>query len=221
MGKREYISGILFGREVVAVFSRWGKSAAAATTATLINMFEVSEILFTGVAGGIKSGLDVGDIVIGDYLYHHDFDASPIVPRYHVPLIGENGIQCHQGHAKGLLKAAEEFVPHLDEFIPHEDILEFSLQKVQVLHGNIATGDQFIKDEHIREEILQNLPDIHCVEMEGAAVAQICWEHDMPFSIMRTISDNADTHAPIDFPKFIEEVASIYSFEIIKRYFQQ
>ena len=81
--------------------------------------------------------------------------------------------------------------------------------------GDIASGDQFINSDAKREEILSLLPDIQCVEMEGAAVAQVCLEFGTPFTVIRTISDSADHNARVDFNKFIMEVANAYSRAII------
>lgn len=83
---------------------------------------------------------------------------------------------------------------------------------------NIATGDQFVKTASVKERIVSDLPDMFAVEMEGAAVAQVCWEHGVPFAVMRTISDTADGDSPRDYPKFLARVASTYSFYIVKEF---
>ena len=103
LGMREYIEGRLFGREVVLVFSQWGKTAAASTTANLINVFAADLVVFTGVAGGLDPRARVGDIVVAERLYHHDVDASPFKPRYFVPLVGPNGIPT-DGRTSDLLR---------------------------------------------------------------------------------------------------------------------
>ncbi len=86
-GMRTYYSGTLFNQEVVLVFSRWGKVASAATTTQLINDFDIDEIIFTGVAGGIKEELNIGDIVIGKHLYQHDLDARPFYNQFEIPIL--------------------------------------------------------------------------------------------------------------------------------------
>ena len=85
-GMRTYYKGILFNKPVVIVFSRWGKVAASATATQLINDFKVDEIIFTGVAGAISPTLNIGDIVIGDKLYQHDMDASPLYQKFEIPI---------------------------------------------------------------------------------------------------------------------------------------
>ena len=221
LGKREYIEGTLWGHEVVLVFSQWGKTAAASTTANLINVFHIDRLVFTGVAGGLDANAKIGDIVIAERLFHHDVDASPFKKRYYVPLIGENGVKADKKTSDDLEKAAETFVKNIHQYISDEDLKEFSLTNVKVHRKNIATGDFFVKTEEVRNRIMTDLPDMYAVEMEGAAVAQVCWEHSLPFAIMRTISDTANEHSPMDYPKFLHRVASIYSLLVMKNFLNE
>src|SRR5271154_6782762 len=88
-GRRHYHRGRLAGTQVVAVFSRWGKVAAAATPTQLISSLAATRIVFSGVAGAVKPGVDIGDVVVGAALLQHDMDATPLYPRYEVPLLGK------------------------------------------------------------------------------------------------------------------------------------
>jgi adenosylhomocysteine nucleosidase len=88
------------------------------------------------------------------------------------------------------------------------------------LIGDIASGDQFFSSLEQKNQLSSLLPTIVCVEMEGAAVAQVCYEYGIPFCIIRTISDTADHDAHLDFPKFLKEVSGKFSTEIIKEYFK-
>lgn len=218
LGRREYIEGKLFGHDVVLVFSQWGKTAAASTTANLINVFGIDRLVFTGVAGGLDDHARIGDIVVAERLYHHDVDASPFKPRYFVPLVGPDGIVADVRTSELLAESARYFAARIGEYISREDMEEFALRNVLVHRKNIATGDQFVKTDKVRERIMNDLPDMYAVEMEGAAVAQVCWEHGVPFAVMRTISDTANGDAPDDYPKFLSKVASLYSFYIIKEF---
>ena len=89
-GMRDYVAGNLWGMDTVCVLSRIGKVAAAATVATLIERFDVSHIVFTGVAGAVESDVQVGDIVVADSLAQYDMDATPLFPRFEVPLLGQS-----------------------------------------------------------------------------------------------------------------------------------
>jgi adenosylhomocysteine nucleosidase len=102
----------------------------------------------------------------------------------------------------------------VENMVGEEAVKEFNLAP-SLYFGDIASGDQFINSNEKREEILGLLPDVLCVEMEGAAVAQVCLEFNVPFTVIRTISDTADHNARVDFNKFIVEVANAYSRAII------
>lgn len=217
---RTYHVGELWDKEVVVVFSRWGKVAAASTTVILIREFKASEVIFTGVAGAIDKTLCVGDVIIGTSLYQHDLDARPMLAQYEIPLLGIVGIETDRNRRQQLYQAAVKFIDtELTKVVSKQSLDEFSLSKPKVILAGIATGDQFITDDEHAATIKNNLPDVVCVEMEGGAVAQVCNEYGVRFSVVRTISDSADSHASIDFPKFVAVVAQVYSLGIIRLLF--
>lgn len=218
-GSRTYYTGELFGTEVIVVFSHWGKVAAAITATSLISRYHVSEILFTGVAGAVDRRLSVGDIVVADTLFQHDMDASPIIERHEIPLLGRSGITTDTARRGNLMAAAEAFINKgfLSTF-EEATIEQFKLVQPTVCYGDIASGDQFVSQAATGRDIVNRLPTVTCVEMEGASVAQVCQAFDVPFTVVRTISDAADEQADIDFQAFISEVASTYSLEIVRRY---
>ncbi|MCP4882666.1 MAG: 5'-methylthioadenosine/adenosylhomocysteine nucleosidase [Flavobacteriales bacterium] len=217
-GMRTYYQGRLFDKKVILVFSRWGKVASATTATQLINDFEVSEIIFTGVAGGLQPDVFVGDIVIGKNLYQHDMDGSPIVKTFEVPLLGKSAFTTDSKKRDRLAEASHLFLQHKNKFLSKEQFVNFQIKEPNIHIGDIASGDQFISSSKKSDEILAALPTVKCVEMEGAAVAQVCYEYKVPFSIIRTISDNANHNAHIDFPKFAKEIASQYALGILKHY---
>jgi len=219
IGEREYHRGKLWGANVVLVFSRWGKVAAASTTTTLITEFNVSEIIFTGVAGSLDSKVNIGDVVVAENLFQHDFDASPFFQKHVLPLIMKKEIGTNSIVRNKLYDASSEFVNNqINQVIPAAYLEEYNINKPKVIIGNIASGDQFIKEQSKRDEIKTSLENVYAVEMEGAAVAQICYEFKIPLGVIRTISDDANDNAIKDFPKFVYNVASQYSFQIIKNY---
>ena len=217
VGGRTYHQGELWGHSVVLVFSHWGKVAAASTTTYLIAGLGVKEILFTGVAGGIYADLNVGDIVIAKALYQHDMDASPIIPRHEVPLLGRAAIESNVSRREQLQIAAESFLKQdITKTISVDLREEFSLQAPKVMVGDIASGDQFISSNTEVADLRERLPSVVCVEMEGAAVAQVCDAFHVPFSVIRTISDSANDEAGVDFPRFINEVAKLYTLGVMR-----
>lgn len=216
LGMRTYFVGKLYGKEVVVVFSRWGKVAAASTATALIVQFGVDEIIFSGVAGGLDKRLNIGDIVIGESLIQHDMDATPIFSKFEIPLMDKTYFDSDTNISKRLISAAQKYVAEnkLDNVL----IEEFGLHSPTIYIGNIASGDRFISDNAEIERFRTELPDVLCVEMEGAAVAQICYEYGVPFGIVRTISDSANDDAHIDFIRFVDKVACHYTSGIIEGY---
>ena len=221
LGHRQYHAGNFEETPVVVVFSGWGKVAAAATTTQLIASYDVTDIVFTGVAGAVRHGLSIGDVVVGSELVQHDLDASPIFPRYEVPLLGKARLPTDAELRARLHAAALEFVRQdLAVAVPQSSRDWFRISAPQVVEGVIASGDQFIDSAEEIAALRRRLPDVACVEMEGAAVAQVCDEYSMPFAIVRTISDAADESAPHDFPRFSREISGRYSLGILARFVQ-
>ena len=217
-GMRTYYLGELYGKDVVLVFSRWGKVASATTATQLINDFEIDEILFTGVAGAIDQNVQIGDIIIGKALFQHDMNASPLVEKYEVPLLGKTYFETDLNRRYKLRQASEQFLKQINSILIPAVLKEFNIIAPKVLEADIASGDQFISSKTQSDQINEGLPTVKCVEMEGASVAQVCFEYNIPFSIIRTISDNANNNAHVDFPKFADKIASNYALGILKNY---
>lgn len=218
-GRRTFHVGVFHGVDTVAVFSRWGKVAAAATVTQLIASFPVSRLVLSGVAGGLEHGLSIGDIVIGTGLVQHDLDPSPIFPRYEVPLLGQSVLEPDAQIRTRLVHAARTFVREdLGTQVAPTQLASFRIDAPQVTEGIIASGDQFFASAAQAQELRERLPRVACVEMEGAAVAQVCVEYGVPFGVVRTLSDSADERSEHDFPRFIREVARHYCAGILGRF---
>lgn len=222
-GMRTYHTGDINGIKTVVVFSRWGKVAAAATVSTLIHQFNITELIFTGVAGAINSSLRVGDIVIAKRLVQHDMDARPLMAQFEIPLLQKTYFETAEPQLQTATKAVATLLEtnHLQQVIAADILKEFEILKPVFHVGDIASGDQFFSSEYQRNELIKKLPAALCVEMEGAAVAQVCYENGIPFTIIRTISDAADQHSPLDFPAFINKVAGKYSAAVISNIYHR
>ena len=223
LGMRTYYTGKINGIKTVVVFSRWGKVAAAATVASLVLTFKISEIIFTGVAGAVKDQLKIGDIVIAKRLIQHDMDARPLIDQFEIPLLGKTFFESPAAQVDIAVNAVNELIEndHLHTVIAADELKKFGIEKPQVFTGDIASGDKFFSVKTEKEKLLLTIPSILCVEMEGAAVAQVCYEYGIPFTIIRTISDTADEGSVADFPLFIQKISGIYSAEIIKNIYRQ
>ncbi|WP_235939105.1 5'-methylthioadenosine/adenosylhomocysteine nucleosidase [Schauerella aestuarii] len=219
IGGRDYHRGMLDGRACVVVLARVGKVAAAATVVTLIHTFDVEAIVFTGVAGGIGPGVAIGDIVIGDVFMQHDMDASPLFPRHEIPLLALSRLPATPDLSDRMTACAGAFLTHdMPTAITADDRSVFALRAPRVHRGLIVSGDCFVSGATHAAEILAALPDALCVEMEGGAVAQVCVEYGVPFTVVRTISDRADAQAATDFMRFVNAVASAYASGVLRRY---
>lgn len=217
---RVYSEGRINDIEVVLVFSRWGKVAAASTTTTLINKFDVNFILFTGVSGAVSSNLNIGDIVIGTGLYQHDMDARPFFDQFQIPLTTTIVFKPKTTDIDKANIAAKQFVSKIDSVFSSNLLAKYSIFKPSVHMGLIASGDKFVSDPKSYSELnfSSHEEKTLAVEMEGAAVAQVCEDYSIPYIVIRVISDKADHSAAIDFQSFINDVASKYSSGMIKEY---
>jgi len=204
--RAERVAGRLFHRgeagavPLVAVVAGIGKTSVAATTTLLIERFGVERVILVGVAGGVSREVALGDVVVATAALHHDLDASPIVPRYFVASLGIDRLACHETLSAALLEAAQAFVA---ETVP----------PARVHRGLILSGDRFLGAAEMAE-LRQRFPDALAVEMEGAAVAQVCLESAVPFAIVRSISDDGDVGS---FDRFLAREAGRYAEGIIAR----
>lgn len=215
IANREFVVGKIGTVRCVVAFSKWGKVAASITATLMIQEFAVTDLFFIGTAGALAEGLKVGDVVISKRLVQHDLDARPIISRFELPLLNRVYIDSDPDLTDLAGRAVSRLINKgVENMVGQEVAKAFDLHPT--LHfGDIASGDQFINSDEKRMEILGLLPNVLCVEMEGAAVAQTCLEFGTPFTVIRTISDTADHNARVDFGKFIIEVADAYSRAIV------
>ena len=215
IANREFVVGKINGIACVVAFSKWGKVAATITATLLVQEFGITDLFFIGTAGAMADGLKVGDIVISKRLVQHDLDVRPIISRFELPLLNRVYVDSDTELTELAGKAVTNLLNKgVENMVGEEAVKEFNLAPT-LYFGDIASGDQFINSDAQRNEILGLLPDVLCVEMEGAAVAQVCLEFGTPFTVIRTISDTANHNARVDFGKFIVEVANAYSRAII------
>ena len=208
---RDFWQGDLHGQPVVLALSKIGKVAAATTAVALIEKFGVGRIVFTGVAGGLGEGVQTGDVVVATDFMQHDLDASPLFARYEVPLYGQTRFAADPRLTALLFSAACSAMAALHG--------GNAFHHARVHQGPVASGDRFVsgtsESERLRAALLGAGHNVLAVEMEGAAVAQVCHDYGIPFAAVRTISDRADDSAHVDFPAFVEQVASRYARAII------
>lgn len=185
IGGMSFLKGQLEGHDVVIVRSGIGKVNAAACTQLLIALYHVSHVINTGIAGSLNAAINIGDIVLSVDAIQHDVDATAFgYPLGEVPRVGMLAFQADIG----LLSLAEE-----QNRLVNPDI--------QTFRGRVLSGDQFISSRTKKEALVKQFGG-DCCEMEGAAIAQICALNEVPFLIIRAISDKADDSASVDYPSF-------------------
>jgi adenosylhomocysteine nucleosidase len=225
---REFWLGHLDGQDVVVVLSRVGKVAAAMTATLLVHEFGAERAIFTGTAGGLHESARVGDVVVASALLQHDMDASPLFPRHEVPLYGTDRFVADASLSAALAAAARSVLadasrddPALagDAFgLDGAALCAFAIDAPEVRTGLVVSGDRFVASAAEGAALRERLPDALAVEMEGAALAQVCHDLGVPFAVVRTISDRADNSAHVDFGRFVESIASRYSVAIVRRF---
>ncbi|UCG57684.1 MAG: 5'-methylthioadenosine/adenosylhomocysteine nucleosidase [Phycisphaerales bacterium] len=192
-----FVTGRLNGRKVVIVWTGIGKVNAAMTTTLLIEHFKPSEVIFTGIAGGVNPELGPGDIVIAKMTAHHDMGTLWPDALYYKGV--KNRLSGWENPVffeaeESLLKAAEQ----AGEEIKLEPFNTITGKRVpKVVKGVVVTGDVFVASAKKSDELRERL-GADAVEMEGAAVAQLCYQREIPCLVIRSLSDKADESAMQD-----------------------
>lgn len=191
VGTHEYVTATYHGHEVVLVTSGIGKVCAAIAVSTLYLKYHVDCIINTGTAGGLGKGLHIGDIVLATGMAYHDFDLTLFgykkgqVPRYEQIFHSDPELVARAAAAAQKLAAQGDFKP-------------------QVHQGMCLSGDRFISDKAKGIAMLEDFPETLIMEMESAAVGQVCADFNLPCLIIRSVSDTAEGDSPDDFNKFVD-----------------
>ena len=201
--------GVWRSHQCIVVKSGLGKVAAAAVAQALISSCEVDAIVVVGLAGALVPSLQVGDVVIADRLIQHDLDARPLFDYTLIPDLRVKWVETDMTLRRETVEAVQGLLQQREEFFAEDIRRRFGMLRPSAYVGQVLTGDQFVsKPALIR--LRELFPEALCVEMEGAAVGQVCRMNEVPFVVVRIVSDRADDGAAIDFSRFLTEVASVY-----------
>lgn len=185
--------GTLNQHQITVCQSGIGKVHAGIRTALMLHEYQPDWVINTGSAGGIHPDVDVEDLIMGERLCYFDVDVT------------------HFGYHMGQLPAGMPL-----EFYPNQDynkLLKQAAQqeRIQLKQGLIVSGDQFIADLNKTTQIQTHFPDTYVVDMESCAIAQTCYLHNTPFSVLRAVSDHANQDAPVSFYQFLDDIGAEYS----------
>ncbi|TGY41730.1 5'-methylthioadenosine/adenosylhomocysteine nucleosidase [Clostridium sartagoforme] len=180
-----FYKGTLDNKDIIAVVCGIGKVNAAVCSQILISEFNVTSIINVGVAGGIGKDIYPGDVVVGTNLVQHDMDTTVFGdPHGQIPRLDTFDFKCDEALIKASLEACEE------------------IKEINTFSGRIISGDQFISSVEKIQWFEKEFNAMAC-EMEGASIAQVCYLNNIPFVVIRSISDNANNGAHMDYEKFI------------------
>lgn len=193
----KFHKGILEGVSCVVVQSGIGKVNAGICAQILVDLFSVTHIMNTGIAGSLDANIDIGDIVIGDELVYHDVDATEF------------------GYPLGEIPRLNKLVFEADEYLVRVALtLKPYFTDITLRSGRIVSGDQFVASKEMKDKIKVNFNGL-ATEMEGAAIAHVAFLNQIPFLVIRAISDKADDSASVDYPTF-EKKAIAHSVLLVR-----
>ena len=186
----EFFTGTLNNVDVVVVRSGIGKVNAALCVQILADVFQVTHVINTGVAGSLNADLDIGDILVSKDALHHDMDVTIFgYQPGEVPQIGFREFKANEEMINAAVTSCKEVNPDINVRI-----------------GRVVSGDQFISSKEVKTKLIDTFKG-DCAEMEGASIAHGAYLNKLPFVIIRAISDKADDSAEMDYPTFEKEAA--------------
>lgn len=181
----DFYSGTINDKDVVVVQSGIGKVNAGICTQILVDLFDVGAIINTGVAGSLRNEINIGDIVISRDAVQHDMDVTALkYKKGFIPGMKKSRFPANDGLVLLAVRTCQDVNPD-----------------ISVYTGTVASGDQFVASKEVKDAIIETFK-ASCTEMEGAAIAQTAYLNDVPYVIIRAISDKADNSATMDYPEF-------------------
>jgi adenosylhomocysteine nucleosidase len=202
---RTFVTGRLEEQQVVATIAQVGKVAAATTATLLLHQYHPEAVIMTGLAGSVSANSGIGDVVVATQTLQHDLGRTPISKSHEVPVLGIARFDTNPDWTEKAITAASDF------------ITEEMGDRFKVHNGLVITGDRFIQSAEQIANLRASIPDAIAVEMEGGAVAQVCYYFDVPFALIRTISDGGDEAAKEHFSESLNSLAAHYAAGIIPR----
>lgn len=194
----KFYEGTLRGKDVVIVQCGIGKVNAGICVQILADLFQVDAVINTGVAGSLRAEINIGDIVVSTDACEHDMDVTALGYKQGIiPQMKESFFKADRQLVETAIEVCREVNPDIN-----------------VYEGRVLSGDQFISGEEIKNKLI-DLFDGFCTEMEGAAIAHAAFLNEIPYVVIRAISDKADGSAHMDYPEF-ERAAAAHSAKLVE-----
>ena len=194
----KFYEGTLRGKDVVIVQCGIGKVNAGIFVQILADLFQVDAVINTGVAGSLRAEINIGDIVVSTDACEHDMDVTALGYKQGIiPQMKESFFKADRQLVEAAIEVCREVNPDIN-----------------VYEGRVLSGDQFISGEEIKNKLI-DLFDGSCTEMEGAAIAHAAFLNEIPYVVIRAISDKADGSAHMDYPEF-ERAAAAHSAKLVE-----
>lgn len=199
-----------------------GKVCSSTAAVVLLDHFCADVIVIAGVAGGLKEGIAIGDVVVVDSVMQHDFNCYPFVPRHTIANIGVDVMHTDKRLTEVLRVAAEEFLRNdYSRVVPQSIRKTHGLSVPRLYVGCSIAGDKFLGDQNEKIEVIKRIPAAVTIEMEGGAVGQLCYEASKPFVSLRVVSDLCDGKSLDNYDDYCSCVASEMLYAILSSFFKQ
>ena len=201
--------------EVVAVFSHWGKVAAAITMSLLLERFKPDFVVSIGLGSAVVPELNIGDIVVAQRLFQHDMDMRPFFRRYEIPLSGATSYATQEHDQRLAANAVHNLLKQSKDL--RWQLLGYGIAVPKLHLGDIACGDLLITGAARKAAINRNLPSVLCADMESGAMAQVCVDFAVPFVFVRIVSETAnETANDAQAERFKTDFSAKYSVAILQ-----
>lgn len=212
---RVFYTFALGTHEVVAVFSHWGKVAAAITVSLLLERFKPDFVVSVGLGSAVVPELNIGDIVVAQRLFQHDMDMRPLFRRYEIPLSGVTSYTTQEHYQQLAADAVHNLLKQSKEL--RRQLIDYGIAAPKLQLGDIACGDLLIAGAARKAAINRNLPSVLCADMESGAMAQVCVDFSVPFVFVRTVSDAVNETANGEQEeRFKSEFSATYNVAVLQ-----
>lgn len=219
---RKYLTKVYEKYTLVMCECGIGKVCSSTAAVVLLDHFHADVIVIAGVAGGLREGIAIGDVVVVDSVMQHDFNCYPFAPPRKIVNIDVDVMHADKKLTETLRMTAEEFLNKNYSTVISQNVREtYNLSLPRLYIGCSIAGDKFLEDKNEKAKIIKEIPAAVTIEMEGGAVGQLCYEASKPFVSLRVVSDLCDGKGLDNYNDYCMQVASEILYAILSSFFMQ